>query len=151
MVRSKKKEVLSAAQIRDLMGEKAEIESHIKILEEENAGEGTRGKAAIDIGRMRREVRFLEQAIKDGTPPRITGQKKDELKKEADKLAEEIRKNMPSFSEMRDPARYPGAIQKNIMWEKAQQANVLKWKQIQRILEPQNPTASNVEMLRDPK
>jgi len=147
MVRAqRKKEVLSPSAIEDLKQEKEQLENTIKEIEQDKTGEGTR--AVVDVDRLKREVRFLEQRIKEGAPPKVAGVAKDNLAEEAKKLAEQIKVGMPTYKEMQNPAKFPGAIQKNMAWERTKQPLVLRWKQIMRTLEPGDPTAANVETLR---
>jgi len=149
MVRAKKnKEVLASSALSDLKREKQEIEGTIKAIESEGVGDGTRGRAAIDVDRLKSEVKYLDTQIREGSAPDVRGKQKDDIHREAEELGKKIQEGMPTYDEMQNPAKNPGAIQKNRNWERDKQHLVLRWKNLMRILEPNDPTASNVERLR---
>lgn len=148
MVRSKKKYILSENERENLAEEKNSIDNTIKAIES-GTGEGTKAKSMIDVGRLKKESEYLDKTIREGSPSRISGTTKDKLVAEAKRLSDLIKEGMPTYDEMKDPVRNPGAIRKNILWEKRNIHNIQEWKQLQRQLEPDDPTISNVERLRN--
>lgn len=150
MVRSQKKnrEVLSVSEINELRNERREIQETIKDVEEGRVGAGTRA-AQIDVGRLKKEEEYLGRAIEQGSPQVFKGVSKDKAHERSKQLEEQIRENMPNRSEMRDPVRNPGAIMKNVAWEKNNAERIREWRSLQRSLNPHDPTATSVERLRD--
>lgn len=131
----------------DIKMQKAEAESTLKhITDNPNAvAEG------IDKVKLKREIDRYDAILHAGTPPRVSGIRKDGLVQEANRLKEEMQKNMPTAEEMAHPAKNPGAVQKHLMWEKRNLQNIQRFKEIQRTLEPDDPTATNIDRLRREK
>jgi hypothetical protein len=146
MVRGKGKQVLSYAERMNLADQKKELEATLK--ETQVSGKGTSAEA-INTGAIRREIQKIEHAIEDGSPTRITGSTKDKLVAEARALEEKISAGMPSRDEMRHPAKYPGAIQKHMNWNQRNQADIIRYQQIQRQVNPEAP--NSIEQLRKDK
>jgi hypothetical protein len=152
MVRPKAKYVLSVTELQGIKQEKKEVESTIKAMTSEGYGEGTRAKAEVDVSKLRAQSQHLDRIIAEGSPDRVSGVQKDRIAQRAAELSEQIQQGMPTREEMRNPGpRHPGAIQKNVIWEKNNLGKVLEWKQLQRQLNPNDPTSSNVESLRREK
>jgi len=147
MVRAQGKHILSTNEVEGLKSEKRELESTLAALEKDGYGAGTQA-ASIDKTGLQKQIKFLDRAIEAGSVKKTTGVVKDRLADEARVLEEQIQSNMPSRSEMDDPRRNPGAIQKHAMWERRNAQAIGRWKQIQRQLNPQDPTCSSVEKLR---
>ena len=85
------------------------------------------------------------------SPVKVTGMRKDALAKEAQALAEEMQKNMPTQDEMDHPSKNAGAVQKHIKWGERNLKNIQRYKQIMRQLEPDDPTNTNIDRLRRAK
>lgn len=141
-------QILTTGELQSLKDEKHELESTLKSLEGgDRVGAGTAAEQ-IDRGKLRAEAQRLGKLIESGTPGKISGQTKDRLFEEARQLGEQIQNGMCSQDEMRRPEKHPGSIQKHVEWERRNQANIQRWKQIQRQLEHSDPTAASIERLR---
>lgn len=148
MVRGQgKQHILSVNEVEGLKSEKRELESTLAALEKDGYGVGTQASSISKEG-IQKQIKFLDRAIDQGSPKKMTGYSKDKIADEARVLEEKIRENMPSRDEMDNPRRHPGVIQKQVMWEKRNALAIERWKQIQRQLNPQDPTCSSVEKLR---
>ena len=150
MVRSKKKltddgRSFTIAETQSLMDDKREIEATIKHIE---ANPGTAGKERIDIGALKKQATHIDRMIHDGAPKTPRGAKKDEAQSRAEELKKTIMEGMPSKGEMDHPSKHPGALHKHINWSKRTDAAVREYKEIQRRLNPSDPTAVDIERLR---
>lgn len=84
--------------------------------------------------KMARRVKYLEQKIKEGMPTRdeMMGKRHSHADNPNSKYEEAV----------------PSIVSRHIAWSKANDLRVKEWKRLKRILEPDNPEATNVEMLR---
>jgi hypothetical protein len=120
---------------------KAEIESMENMLPQL--------KTPKDKGEVTRRISRLKNALVTQSPPEdLPGAAKDKLYKEAKALEDKLRQGMPSREEMRKNP--PGTVGEWMRYEKANKKDILKWKNIQQMLEPtsDDPDLSNVERLR---
>ena len=143
MVRAKKHptEILSHS-------EKTELESQIKDLEgalNQAQGYGKEG-AGIDQTAIKRQMAQLQNEIDIRTPKTARGKEKDALVKEEKELEEQIAAGMPTWYEMRNPSKNPGAVRKHQHHTDRNVARVERYRTIQKILRPMCP--KSVEELR---
>jgi len=137
------KEYLSQREIEGLEDEKRELESTLY----ESDGYGS--SEQVDKGKLKSEINRLGAAIHHGTPSQIRAVEKDKLVKEEKELEVVISEGMPTWHEMHQPTKNPGAVRKHIAWSKRNIANIDRYKQIQRILRPLEP--KSIEVLRKEK
>lgn len=147
MVRAKGKHILSPSEISALQSDKQEIDAQIKSVEGREYGSGNMG-ANVDVGRLKEQSKHLGDRIREGSPGHISGAAKDQLARRASELESQIKQGMPTREEMLRPMRHPGSIRKNQMWEKRNRGAINEYKQVQRQLNPGDPTCSNIERLR---
>ncbi len=149
MTRGKGKQILTPSEREGLQDEKRELETALRDAESGEYGKGT--TAAVDTAALRKQIARIGQALKDGTPPKLTLQERDDLTKEAKMLLERILQGMPTRLEMDHPARCPGAIHKHLNWDKRTQADKIRYRKIMQLLEPEDPTAWDLEKFRKEK
>lgn len=106
----------------------------------------------LDRGLLDRQLRKKEEILdRDERLRPKTAAEKDKMMRRAKELEAQIRKEMPSYNEM---WRKPGtvemehAIRKHQAFEAKQGQAVREWKDIQNRLEPDDPSAGNIERLR---
>ena len=105
-------------------------------------------KSTSDRGAVVQRLTRIKQSLTKQSPPEVPGLVKDKLAAEAKALEETIRPGMLSQEEMRkNPA---GSVGLHMKWEKAKKAAIMRWKNIQQILEPSSddPDLSNLEKIR---
>ncbi len=144
MVRPSSKKVLSIAEREGLIEEKKDLEAQLNNSEYAAAQQ-------IDSGAIKRQVAKLDQAIHEGSAPSVRGANKDRLYARAKELKEIIVKGMPTQYEMDNPGKAIGAVGKHRNWEARTQAAREEFRQIMRTLEPDDPTAVDVEKWRNEK
>lgn len=101
-----------------------------------------------DRGEVTRRLQRLKQSLVTQSPQELPGSVKDKLYKEAKEIEARVTHGMLSQEEMRkNPA---GAVGQHMKWEKAYKADILRWKNIQQMLDPtsDDPDLSNFERLR---
>jgi len=141
-----RKEVLSPSELRSLKDELREMDTLDRTLSE-GVGRGTPGEG-IDRGILQQQRNRYSRIIQDHSPKKIKTITKDKMAKRAHELEASIRSGMLTYDEMNDLNKNPGAPFKNLQWEKRNATAIKEWKQLQRNLEPGDPTASSVERLR---
>jgi len=146
--RNTEKRSMTLGERTDIQGLKKETEANLRFLEE-NPGV-SRGDS-VSKDRMKKEIKRYDQILHEGAPVAPRGSNKDALVKEARQLEEQMRVNMPTREQMDHPAKNPGAIHKHLKWSKENDPRVRRYKEIQRRLEPEDPTAMDVEKLRRDK
>ena len=106
-------------------------------------------KSGQDRGAVAQRVKRLEKSVQEQSPlEQLPGSAKDRLYKEGQALEAKIKCGMLSSEEMRkNPA---GSVGQHMRWEKAVKKDILKWKNIQIMLEPtsNDPDLANFERLR---
>jgi hypothetical protein len=106
-------------------------------------------KSAQDRGSVAQRAKRLEASLQEQSPdPNLPGSAKDKLDKERKALEAEFTQGMLSQEEMRkNPA---GSVGHHMKWEKANKKNILRWKNINLMLEPDSndPDLANIERLR---
>lgn len=90
----------------------------------------------------------LETMLHEGTPPETSDVEKNYLYREMKGLEAKIQDGMPTDKQMREASA--ANVDHHIAWEHHNISNILKWKQIRRILDPENDQGSflNIEVLR---
>jgi hypothetical protein len=147
MVRAKgHKELLTPAELADLNGQKRELEDSLK--ERKSYGAGTQAEQ-LDTGKIQQQINRIDKAIADREPRKITGLEKDAMVREAIELEEKLKEGLPTRDEMDKPSKNPGAVRKHMRWLDRNQANIERWRYIQRIINPYDP--KSVENLRKEK
>lgn len=136
---------MTMGELQDIKGQKAEAEASLKYATENVVG-GAGG--AIDKNKLKAEISRYDAILNAGAVPKVSGVKKDDLAKEAKRLAEEMQVNMPTQDEMDHPAKNPGAVQKHLKWGERNIDRIQQYKQIMRLLEPDDPTNTNIDKLR---
>ena len=152
MVRSKgtrpPRRTMTIGERQDIAGMKAEAVATLKhATEHQVGGQGE----MLDKGRIQQEINRYDTILKDGAPKQVRGTNKDNLIAEARGLEEKMQKNMPTLDEMNHPEKNPGAVQKHIKWGERNKENVSRFKEIMRTVEPDDPTATNIDKLRREK
>ena len=140
--KAKPKEYLSQSERAGLEDEKREVEVALK--QAESYGEGK-----VDTSSLRAEVKRLDDAIEERTAPVARGMQKDKLAVEEKELEDKIAAGMPTWFEMRKPSMNPGAVRKHMQWCDRNQANIERYRVIQKILRPMEP--KSIENLRKEK
>jgi len=135
---------LTIGERQDIVGQRQEAEATLKFVNENPAAVAP----GVDKARLKKEIERYDNILHEGTAQKVSGLNKDKLIKEAQRLRDEIKQNMPTREEMDHPAKNPGAVSKHMMWNKRNQKNIEQYKQIQRQIEPDDPTATSVENLR---
>lgn len=136
---------MTVSELQDISGMKQEAEATLKHAEEHQvAGAGE----MLDKGRIKAEIARYDAILHEGAPARVSGSRKDALAKEVESIKEEMRKGMPTRDEMDHPSKNPGAVHKHMNWEKRNLKNIERFREIQRMLEPDDPTATNYDKLR---
>lgn len=149
MTRGKgKQRILTGGEIEDIKGQRQEAESALR--QADSYGAGT---AAAQINRtaLQNEVKHYNKVLEEGKAPQVRGANKDSMVAESKKLEGEIREGLPTRFEMDHPSKAPGAVHKHMNWAKRNEEKLRRYKHIQRILEPQDPTATDIERFRKEK
>lgn len=149
MVRGKGKEEkrsMTIGERQDITGLKKDAEANLKFVAD-NPGV----KRGVDTSRLQKEVAHYDKVLQEGTPVTPRGVNKDNMRKEARDLEAQMQKGMPTRDQMDHPANNPGAVHKHLKWSKENDSRVRKYKEIQRRLEPDDPTAMDIEKLRREK
>jgi len=146
MAAPKKTQILANSEITSLQEEKRELEAALKEIDD-GAGSGTRG-GSIDKDALRRQAKAIDQKIEAGSPVNVRGLAKDKMADRAKQLEEQFTVGMPTRDQMRNPGKYPGVIRQNYEWQKRNSSAIKEWKQLQRQLEPGDPTMPSQERLR---
>lgn len=105
-------------------------------------------KTPQDRGDVQRRLGRLKQSLDTQRPPEVTGAMKDRLAERAEAIEAKVTSGMLSQEEMRkNPA---GSVGKHMRWERENKRDILEWKNIQQVLEPDSddPDLSNFERLR---
>lgn len=134
-------------ELADLHGQKQEIDATLKHLE---TNPGTTRSEGIDTNALKKQRDYLDKVIHDNKPKTARGGNRDGLAQEAKSIADRIQVGMPTHDEMDHPSKNPGAVHKHLNWAKRTDDDVRRYKEIMRRLEPEDPTAGNVERFRKP-
>ena len=149
MVRSKgKHKILTQGEVEDIKFHKHEAEQALK--QAGDYGAGTRADG-IDKAKLQGQVKYFEKVLEDGKAPTVRGAGKDKLAAESKALEGIIKEGLPTRFEMDHPAKAPGAIHKHMNWAKRNKQNIARFKEINRTLTPEDPTAVDIERFRKEK
>lgn len=129
-----------------MLEEKRELEGVLQ--ESETAGVGTQAEQ-MDKTMIKSQIRRLDLALEESRPGRLTGQQKDALAKRETELEGILKRGIPTFEEMRHPAKNPGAVRKHMSWDLRNKSNIREYRNIQRLLRPGEE--KSVEQLREEK
>lgn len=106
-------------------------------------------KSTQDRSAVAQRIKRLEKSLIEQSPePTLPGAAKDALAKQAKAIEEKVLPGMLSQEEMRkNPA---GSVGHHMRWERAHKQDILAWKNIQLMLEPDSddPDLANFERLR---
>ena len=144
----KERKILTEGEKQDIMGQRQEVQSTLNQVQNYGAGTGAEG---IDRANLQKKIEHYDKILDDGKATRVRGTKKDDMIKRAEYLAVELKKGMPTRREMDHPAKCPGAVHKHLNWNERNKGNIKEYKNIQRTLEPQDPTAVDLEKFRKEK
>ena len=105
-------------------------------------------KSQQDRGDVQRRLGRMKHSLVTQSPVELPGWAKDILVVESRRLEESFRQGMVSKEEMRKNPT--GTVGQHMKWEAANKKAILRWKNIQQMIEPdsQDPDLSNVEKLR---
>jgi len=147
MVRGKGiKEILTPAEKEALNDQKRELETTLK---EKKEYSGSTAGQSIDENRIKREIGRIDKAIADREPPRLNAVRKDKLAKELSEIEGRLSQGIPSRYEMDHPEKNAGAVRKHMRWTDVNRADIMRYKHLQRTLNPDNP--ESYERLRKEK
>ena len=141
--KAKPKEYLSQSEREGLEDEKREVEVTLKQVERGY------GKGQVDTDTLKAEIKRIDNAIEERTPPSPRGLQKDKLAAEEKELEDKIAEGMPTWYEMHQPTKNPGAVRKHMQWCERNQENIERYRLIQKILRPMEP--KSIEVLRKEK
>lgn len=146
---------MTEAQCREV---KADIESMERMLNDPRPW--VRSKIT-DEEEIKKNIRSKMKLLQDHSPQKLKGQKANSAYAEAKKLADFIRDKMPSRKDYYRPyakdsdnhnrqADFERAVAQQVEFQTNPdiQRAVIRYKNIMRRLEPENPTISNIERLR---
>jgi len=105
-------------------------------------------KTPQDRGDVQRRLSRVKQSLVTQSPAGVPGSVKDRLYAESQRLEASFRQGMLSQEQMRkNPA---GSVGQHMKWESANKKDILRWKNIQQMLEPDSndPDLSNIEKVR---
>lgn len=134
---------MSPSELKTIRDERKFTEGVLREVESEKYGAGSAG-SQMDKDALRRQAQRFAKQEEAYTPRALRGANKDKVAKECKQLESEIKKGMLTVKESRNAAN----VYKQLAWEKTNSKAIQVWKQMQRRLEPGDPTASNVERLR---
>lgn len=105
-------------------------------------------KSSQDKVAVQKRMRRLKESLETQSPHQLDGATIDKLTKRSKELEERIVQGMLTQEEMRkNPA---GSVGRHMKWEKAHKRDILEWKNIQLMREPNSddPDLANFERLR---
>ena len=116
----------------------------------------------LDRRQIMGKIKQNEKVLNERTAPRVSGSEKDQMARRAVELEKNIKQGMPTRDEFMGKRKtndiggkyqeaQENAINKQIRWQTEKAEAVREWKRIKRTLDPENPQASNVEILRQGK
>lgn len=144
--------------------ERNEYLNKIKNAEQELAETKTSEFAAIrnrDKSTIVNEMNRAKQILEEKTPPNVSDRERNDRYTRLKIIEEKIKEGMPTKDEMMGKKikhpdgsyhyeAIPNIVDKNIAWTLKNDQLVREWKRIKATLDPDNPSATNVEQLRDP-
>lgn len=129
---------LRPAQEAELRGEARSLEESIN----------DRRPGGADKGDMQRRRRQIQRMLDTQSAPDLGPDERDAYAKEARQLESEFTQGMCSAEEMRKNP--PGAVDKNMRWQRANRLKVSRWKNLIRALHKgdDSPNIANIERFR---
>ena len=100
-----------------------------------------------DASNMRAQLQRLDKVLETSTPRPYQGQERDLARARNAELESEIKAGMPTAEEMRRAP--PGAVDKQLNWDRTKKSLVLEWKNIQRRLHATECEGGPMETVRD--
>jgi septal ring factor EnvC (AmiA/AmiB activator) len=140
---------------------KSEIASIEKLLKRSENPKDHVGRAIQDPAELHKEIAKHKKLLEDHVPAKFRGENANRKLKEARKLAEEIKAAMPRSKDYFN--RYPKgsdghsrhadferSVQQQMAFQHPDmQKKILRYKSIMRRIDPQDPTITNIEALRE--
>jgi len=109
----------------------------------------------------RQELKRYKAMLVERSPQEVTGTERTKIYQRVKYLESKIKEGMPTQDEMmgkrhshvdNPSSKYQEAegsvVDRQVKWTLANQARIKEWKHLKRILEPNDPGSTNVEMLR---
>lgn len=129
--------------------QREELKSELDAIDAQlNPGNDFRLRAQSDVTEVKSRARRLNKQLTEQSPAEVSGRLKDAISKEIQAIEDRVLPGMPTQEEMRkNPA---GMVGKHMRWEKAFKKDLLRWKNLQIMREPENndPDLANFERLR---
>ena len=147
MTRGKTKRILTPGEVTDIKGMKAEAVDQLKMM---GVGVGTHADS-INKARLQKQVNYYDRLIDDGKAPKVPSTDRDRLAAEAKAIKDRVVPAMLTRDQMDRPSRNPGAIQKQVRFMQTYKKDIQRYKELQRVLEPNDPTAVDLEQYRKEK
>lgn len=155
------KTFLSHARIREI---KSEIKEHERMLKGTGTTDGVgyfkhTADQISDKGEVLREIGKRKKLLKDHTPFKLSPKNRDKANRLMKQREKWIREYQPSYQEHRtfypkgsgtakSETNFELAIQHEMSWQKKSSQVVKEFKYLARLLDPDNPSAGNTEILR---
>lgn len=143
------------------VGDRNRLKEEIRQIKKSlGSGVGTRNapfesQRRLDRGMLMRRLKEKEDNLTRISPPKLSVTEKNHLNEEKKRLEKEIGENMQSRDTMMGKGTqaggriaYPGAIDREVQFQKKYGAKATRLKQICRVLDPDNPALANLERLR---
>ena len=154
---SRERNLLNPHQLRELQLRRSGAEQWLKT----HRNSEFRAVREADETGARKTIRNCDATIKLRTAPAVSDIERDKMARRVKYLETRIKDGMPSRDEMMGKrhshhdnpnSKYqeaiPNVVDRHIKWSAANAARIKEWKRLKRILEPESPDATNVEMLR---
>lgn len=147
MTRGQKKRILTPGEVLDIKGMKAEATEQIRQM---GVGIGTPSDN-LNKARLQKQINYYERLIDEGKAPKVAVGDRDRLAAEAKGLKDKVTAAMLTRYQMDHPSKNPGVIQKQVRFMQVYKKDIQRYKEIQRVLEPNDPTAVDLEQFRREK
>jgi hypothetical protein len=155
---------LSPARIKEIKSEIKEMTSMIRGDSDshEGAGVGFSSHSADHIGdkgEIIKEINKNKKLLKDHTPFKLSPKQRDKANKFMKQRKKWIQEHQPSYQTHRtfypkgsgtakSETNFEMAIQEQMNWQKKSPQIVKEYRYLARLLDPKNPNAGNIEILR---
>ena len=144
MTRGKTKRILTPGEVTDIKGMKAEAREQLNQI---GVGMGTPADN-LNKARLQKQINYYERLIDEGKAPKVAGTDRDMMAAEAKGLKDKVTAAMLTRYQMDHPSKNPGVIQKQVRFMQVYKKDIQRYKEIQRVLEPNDPTAVDLEQYR---
>ena len=137
--RHKTTRFLSHAEIENLKEKKSVLEAGIEEIRTYRKG---------NPATLQKKIVAIEDKMEDEAPPALSGEYRDAVAKEETRVRAILLEGIPTQEEMR--RNPPGTVAKLTRWQASKKNLTLAWKNLRRVLEPDNddPDLSNLERYR---